>query len=201
MDESRFWEIANRAHTDGALDLDIRVASLSAQLTKLPLTELQSYQSHYDTAIKWAYRWDLWGAAHIINGECSSDGFRYFLDWLVSEGRETYRRALESPDTLADLPPIAHAESELFGYVALQVFESKSTERILLDKTVEAWPPAGEEWVEEDLPLLLPRLSALYKSWDWLQKIRRAPVMGDVYRMPPGQQIRPHVDDGFRFDE
>lgn len=201
MDEPMFWDIVDRAHAEGGIDLDRRCDSLYVQLIKLPLTEIQSFQSHYDVAIKWAYRWDLWGAARIINGECSIDGFRFFLDWLVSEGRATYRRAMELPDTLADLSPVAYAESEIFGYIALHIFESKTAKSLTIDPTVEAWPPAGDQWVEEDLPYLLPRLSTLYKNWDWLQQIRRGAVMRDTFRAFPKLDARPNYGDGFQFDK
>lgn len=201
MDEPMFWSIIDRAHAEGGIDLDRRCDSLYVQLTKLPIAEIQSFQSHYDVAIKWAYRWDLWGAARIMNGECTIDGFRFFLDWLVSEGRITYQRALESPDTLADLPPMAYAESEIFGYIALHIFESKTAKSLVIDPTVEAWPPAGDTWVEEDLPFLLPRLSTLYKKWDWLQQIRRGAVASDVLRTLLKLGVRQNYDDGFQFDK
>jgi hypothetical protein len=174
MDEAQFWNIIELARAEGSIDLDKRVEALRAQLARLHSAEIQSFQCHYDAAIKWAYRWDLWAAARIMNGQCTPDGFRYFLDWLISEGRETYEIALQSPDNLADLAPIAYAENELFGYVALNVFATKTAENILVDLTAEAWPPAGDEWIDEDLPMLLPRLSKLYKDWDWLQQIRRS---------------------------
>lgn len=180
MDEDRFWEIVDRSRDEGGVDFDKRVASLRAQLEWLSPKQIQSFQDHYCAAIKWAYRWDLWAAAHIMNGQISSDGFRYFLDWLVSEGRATYKAALQSPDNLADLPPVAYAENELFGYVAMGVFESKIAASIVLDLSAEAWPPAGDEWAESEFPLKLPRLSKLYSQWNWLQQIRRRPVQGST---------------------
>lgn len=183
MDKSMFWKIIDRAHAAGEVDLEARVDSLGAQLNQLPSTEVQSFQSHYDAAIKSAYRWELWGAASVMNGKNSLDSFLFFIDWLISEGQETYQRALVSPDSLADSLPIAYAENELFGYVALCVFESKATNSIVLDPTAEAWPPVGVPWIKEDLPLLLPRLSNIYQQWGWLQQIRRNSVPGAGHRV------------------
>lgn len=199
MDESQFWGIVDRAHEEGGDDFDLRNESLRRLLTPLSFVEIQEFQVHYETAIKWAYRWDLWAAAEVINGEVSSDGFRYFLDWMVSEGSVVYKKALESPDSLADLPPIAFAENERFGHVAAHVFESRSAE-LKMDGACEAWPPAGEEWIKEDLPQLLPRLSRLYKEWDWLQKIRRTRVMGDVNVIVPRDNLPSRPSNDFPFD-
>jgi len=41
-----------------------------------------------------AYTWDLWGAAYLINGGCSDDGFEYFRRWLVSRGATSMRLRL-----------------------------------------------------------------------------------------------------------
>ena len=50
-----------------------------------------------------AYHWDLWGAAYLINGGCSDDGFEYFRRWLVLQGRDVFQAAVSNPDTLAEV--------------------------------------------------------------------------------------------------
>jgi hypothetical protein len=56
-----------------------------------------------------SYRWDLWGAAYLINGGCSDDGFDYFRGWLLSQGRAIWQATLADPDSLADHPRSAVA--------------------------------------------------------------------------------------------
>jgi hypothetical protein len=56
-----------------------------------------------------SYRTDLWGAAYLINGGCSGDGFEYFRGWLLVQGRAVYERVVADPDALADLPAIQAA--------------------------------------------------------------------------------------------
>lgn len=109
-----------------------------------------------------AYRWDLWAAAYIINGGCSDDGFRYFRDWLISEGRSVFEKALKDPDSLADLPHVDPAELESFGYVALDLHEEKGAGRMPRSAAVEEREPAGEPWDEDAVGDLLPRLDAKY---------------------------------------
>jgi hypothetical protein len=123
MEISDFWRIIAAARSARGNDRDSRVEALRERLADLPPRELQSFQNHYDSLITRAYRWDLWGAAYIINGGCSDDGFRYFRDWLISEGEEAYQAALADPESLAKLRRIPLAENELFGNVAFELFE------------------------------------------------------------------------------
>lgn len=161
MQVDRFWKIIDTARNEAA-DVDSRIESLRRGLSSEDLEELQSFQNHYDEQIRRSYRWDLVGAAYLINGGCSDDGFRYFRDWLISEGLKTFESALERPDTLADLPKVEMAELELFGYVALELFRKRGGGEIDRDFSTELSMPAGEKWSEEDLPEQFPRLAALY---------------------------------------
>lgn len=124
--------------------------------------ELQSFQSHYDRLIGRANRWDLWGAAYVINGGCSDDGFRYFRDWLISEGRETYEAALRDPDSLAALPKVELAENELYGYVAPELFEEAGAGELDRDFSAEVADPVGEQWEEDAVYAMFPRLAEKY---------------------------------------
>ena len=163
MDIKRFWEIVDAAKKTAAPDTDGRVDALKHLLSTESLEELQSFQSHYDAQIRRSYRWDLWGAAYLINGGASDDGFRYFRDWLISEGRVVFEAALQSPDSLADLPRIDLAELELFGYVALQVYEARGGGELDRDFSTEHAAPQGEQWSEDELAELLPRLARKYQ--------------------------------------
>src|SRR5512145_2855831 len=123
MDIETFWRAVDTARARAGDDTDSRVDELRGQLSGLDADELQQFQNIYDEQIRRSYRWDLWGAADVMNGGCSDDGFRYFRDWLISEGRATFEKALASPESLADLPKVEFAELESFGYVAMELFE------------------------------------------------------------------------------
>ena len=77
-----------------------------------------------------AYTWDLWGAAYLINGGCSDDGFAYFRSWLISRGRAAYEEAVRDPDSLADLvdPDRDDYEFEDLWGLALVVYEERTGE-------------------------------------------------------------------------
>jgi len=163
MDIERFWEIVDAAKQTAAPDTEGRVDALKHLLSTESLDEIQSFQSHYDAQIRRSYRWDLWGAANLINGGASDDGFRYFRDWLVSEGRSVFEAALTSPDSLADLPRVDLAELELFGYVALEVYEARGGGELDRDFSTELATPQGQQWSEDNLAELLPRLARKYQ--------------------------------------
>ena len=162
MNVDAFWQFIDAAKKMAGSDVDARVDALKSVLSLLTAEELQSFQNHYDQQIAVSYRWDLWAAAYIMNGGCSDDGFRYFRDWLISEGRSIFEKALQDPDSLADLPHIDPAELEPFGYVALELYERKSVGELDRDFSTEGAEPAGTSWKEEDVDNLFPRLAAKY---------------------------------------
>jgi hypothetical protein len=143
-------------------DLDARIDALRTELSRLSPAELQQFQNHYDARIAESYRWDLWGAAYVMNGGCSDDGFRYFRDWLISEGRDVFEAALREPESLADVPKVELAENELYGYVALELYEESGAGTLDRDFSTEIAAPSGEQWNEDTVHLLYPRLSKKY---------------------------------------
>ena len=164
MDVDRFWQVVEASRLQAGLDTDARVESLRIVLSGLPAAELESFQRHYDEQIRRSYRWDLWGAAFVMNGGCSDDGFRYFRDWLISEGRETFEKALANPESLADLDRVELAELESYGYVALELYGKKASGGLDRDLSTEGAEPTGQPWKEEDVDRLFPRLAAKYSG-------------------------------------
>jgi len=162
MDIETFWNTIDRTREVGGSDPDARIDALRDELAPLPPVELQAFQNHYDRLSGSAYRWDIWGAAYVMLGGCSDDGFHYFRDWLISEGRTTFEAALADPDSLADLPRIDVAENESYGYVALELFEKAESGELDRDMSTEGTEPLGERWDEDKVYGMFPRLSALY---------------------------------------
>lgn len=161
MDERQFWQLIDSAKSKSRDGIDSRMDALRFELLALSSDEIQSFQDHYDDNIHRAYRWDLLGAACVINGGCSDDLFRYFRDWLISEGSETYERAMNDPESLAELGRDC-SDLELFGYVALEVYEDKCGGELNRRFTLELDDLQGESWDNDDLPNLFPRLSEIY---------------------------------------
>jgi Protein of unknown function (DUF4240) len=162
MTQEQFWAIVEQARKLAGEDQDARVDHLNTLLDKLSLTDIADFDQHYNALILRANRWDLWGAAYLMNGGCSDDGFRYFCHWLISEGKDRFDAALLNPDSLADVPQQDYFELELFAYQALDVYESKGGGELTRDFSIETTGPLGTEWSEEELPSLFPRLAGKY---------------------------------------
>jgi hypothetical protein len=114
-----------------------------------------------------AYRWDLWGAAFVINGGCSDDGFEYFLGWLIAQGRDYYQAALADPEQAGRrAQPGDMVECESIAYAAVKAYEAKTGKDDFHDRItrVPRGEPLGEPWEEEDLPARFPRLSARFAA-------------------------------------
>lgn len=167
MDANQFWTFIENARLSAGDDVEERGTGLQAQLAPLSATELQLFQNHYDEQIRRSYSWTLWAAAEIMYGwiGASDDSFRYFRDWLISEGRATFEAALRDPDALAERPRFDMAELELYGYVATELFREKGFGELHRDFSTEGGAePAGNRWTKRDLPTLLPRLWAKYRK-------------------------------------
>ena len=67
----RFWDIIDATVSP---DYDAQLESLGTALSKLSGDELIAFEADFRRASLGAYRWDLWGAAYVINGGCSDDG-------------------------------------------------------------------------------------------------------------------------------
>jgi hypothetical protein len=171
VDENRFWEYVSRAHAaaGGRRDdeaLDAQAEHLAAALTGQPPNELLDFQSLWDRFHAAAYRWDLWGAAYVINGGCSDDGFHYFRNWLIAQGRDVYTAALADPESLADLPGVEpdRAEDEAVAYAAADVYEELTGEEMPESAVEHAPEPAGDDdWDEDTVDEHFPRLAARFR--------------------------------------
>ena len=162
MDDDRFWALISAARDAAGDDVADRVSGLEQVLLTHAPDEVAAFRQKYDEMLARSYRWDLWGAAYVMNGGCSDDGFRYFRDWLISEGEAVFEAALADPDSLADVAQDEDFELESFGYVAAEVYEQLTDQPLPASRTSEPAEPVGHEWQEDDLPALLPRLWKKY---------------------------------------
>ncbi|MEV6412054.1 DUF4240 domain-containing protein [Kribbella sp. NPDC051718] len=106
MDRDGFWELVEAARVevdDTVADPDGVADALTKALGELALEEIAGFGVEWERLQAESYRQDLWGAAYLINGGASDDGFDYFRGWLVAQGRETWEAALADPDSLADV--------------------------------------------------------------------------------------------------
>ena len=164
MDRSAFWKIIGDARSD-ARDDEAFLSRIDSRLRTLTPKELLEFEGHFNKIRSESYAWCLWGAAYLMNGGCSDDGFEYFRAWLMAQGRQTFEQALDDPDTLAMLVN-PEGELEEFMYLARQAYEAKTGEE--MPDTVfqgATRPELGEGWDFDDnieMQKRYPKLFAKY---------------------------------------
>lgn len=160
---ARFWEII-----DGTVDEDEdrQLEALENELEKLSPEQIVAFSRDFFAASLAAYRWDLWGAAYVINGGCSDDGFIDFRSWLIAQGKAVYDAALAEPESLADHIKSDFASFEEIAYVPIRVYEDKTDEDFPPSTGSYPSKPAGERWEEDDLAVLFPRLTEKVKTFE-----------------------------------
>ena len=153
----RFWQIIDATVSR---DYDAQLDALAEALSELSREDLLAFDADFHRASRAAYRWDLWGAAYVINGGCSDDGFIDFRSWLIAQGKGIYDAALADPESLADHIQEAFAEFEEIAYVPIEVFEKKYDEDWPGTGGSHATEPDGKDWQEDELDRLFPKLPA-----------------------------------------
>jgi|ERR1044071_804056 hypothetical protein len=162
MTREQFWKLV-----DQVKGTEEPGAAMNKLLRKVTPQELVSYQEHFDTLAREAYRWDLWGAAYIIGGGCSDDGFIDFRYGLIARGKDVFESALKNPDSLADLKIRAEIPNELFGYVAQELYEELTDEDEVprLPPPKNRPKPVGEQWDFDDAKQNANRLPKLWAKY------------------------------------
>lgn len=131
MDEDRFWALVDAARAESGGDDDTLVEALHVAVFKLDAEEILGYQRRFGELHERSYTTALWGAAYLLNGGCSDDGFDYFRGWLIARGRNVFDAALANPDSLADVPGVADDERD---YLELEAMLSVALDA-WMDKT------------------------------------------------------------------
>lgn len=169
MDEKQFWDIIAASCPDPRRVDDWNDALFEALIQFSPKKILQ-FDRLFDKLACAAYTVDLWGAAHLINGGASDDGFYYFRCWLMGMGNQTYENALANPDTLSDVVvPGIDAEAEIYAEAQKaweQVTGKPDTEYpLVLPSRHDGGTLRGKHWDFDDdaeMRKRFPSLSAIY---------------------------------------
>lgn len=167
MNEAAFWALIDQSlicMQQGRYQIDC----LEGLLMQLQPGEVADFRRHTDRLVQRAERGELWAAGTLLNGgHGSDDGFLYFRAWLVSCGKAVYYRALESPDSLAEVDVelddesgAPDAEFEDFLYLPVDVYEKITGGKDLYDVLDDQsdMPEPVPEWGDGD-----------YESQAWLQ--------------------------------
>ncbi len=175
MTLDEFWDHIQKSKRK---DPDAHAERLEQRLTKLPPDEILDFNHWWELMMGEAYNWNLWGAAYLINGGCSDDGFEYFCRWLVLRGRDVFQTAVTAPDTLADVVDpddvavecgCSPAQSAWFTATKTEQddtgYEAYSAAERARHPNSPRHPELGASWDfdnDAEMRKRLPRLSALY---------------------------------------
>jgi hypothetical protein len=162
MDREQFWVMIEAARAASGGGCQAQTAQLVAALSQRSVDEVLAWDRIHGELMAESYGWDLWGAAHLINGGCSDDGFDYFRGWLLGQGRAIWQAALADPDSLADHPEIrAHRPDQEFRVyfecedilgVPYCAYEALTGQEFTVEVSgMRPWPPPlGQDWDFDD---------------------------------------------------
>jgi protein tyrosine phosphatase (PTP) superfamily phosphohydrolase (DUF442 family) len=91
MDREQFWALIEAAKAATGGDCQALRAHLVAALGERSVNDVLAWDRIHGDLMAESYRRDLWGAAYLINGGCSDDGFDYFRSWLLGQGTPSGR--------------------------------------------------------------------------------------------------------------
>jgi hypothetical protein len=153
-----FWNLIDKKISPEQLE-EADFGDLEAALAAMSPDEIQSFDDHFHRLHAESYSWKLWGAAYIINGGCSDDGFDYFRAWLIGKGRACFEAALADPESLVDQAE-EDVECEDLMYIAQQAYQKVSGSEEMPGKA-HSFPELGESWDfddEDEMRKRYPRL-------------------------------------------
>ena len=166
LTKDEFWTLIDHSAAF-ARDPDAQLADLNASLSRQSASRIADFERLFDDTMHQSYSWDLWGAAYLINGGASDDGFEYFRCWLISRGRAFFDKAVADPDSLADLlPPDDRGDHDFeeFAYVARRAWHARTgrdwNAMPVIANMSERDNPRGKPFSEDpaDLARRYPRL-------------------------------------------
>ncbi|MFE5550216.1 DUF4240 domain-containing protein [Streptomyces sp. NPDC056534] len=182
-----WWALIDEARAVAGVRADDRnppddplPAALTDVLARLSPEKIANFAVRHIEVRRSAYQWPVWGAAYLVEGGCSDDGFMDFRDGLILLGRDVFTRTLRDPDTLADLPVVASMADDdgWIGYESLSclikdAYHTATGETESLEVGIERFmqdvalpdEPTGECWDfddDQETRRRLPRLAALF---------------------------------------
>jgi len=161
MTLDEFWQlIATKLSAEQLEEADF--SDLEMALEAMSAEKIKAFDDHFNRLHAQSYSLKLWGAAYIINGGCSDDGFEYFRSWLIGKGRDIFEAALANPDSLATEAE-EDMECEELKCLAGEVYEKVTGNE--LSNTKYPYPDEGEGCDFEDDDEMQRRYPKLCKKF------------------------------------
>ena len=130
MNKDTFWKIIESAKEGCGGDMSKMPQVLKNDLSVLQDESIKKFGEIMSEYINNSDKMGLWSAGLAMNKlGCSDDGFYYFRNWLVGQGKDTYMNALKNPDSLAnaDVKPVdGYYELEGMSYAAYSALDMRT---------------------------------------------------------------------------
>lgn len=164
--EQACWTVIEQAR-QGTDDFEAVAERVEEILAASTVEAIVAYDQACASLQTRSYTWALWGAAYLINGGCSDDGFDYFRGWLLTQGRAAFEAAMTNPDSLDALlgPDDDDVECEDMLYVAGRAYETLTGEE--LDGASLDYSDLGEGWDFDDGAEMKRRYPKLWAKFGW----------------------------------
>ncbi|MEU4329668.1 DUF4240 domain-containing protein [Nonomuraea dietziae] len=204
MDIDGFWDLIERSERETDTKRE-RVAWLEEHLFGLSVEEIVDFDVFWTIATNRACSWDMYALYRHMLSSYSSDGFEYFVNWLVGLGREAFETIADCPDRAVEVPQVRrvlelqrsafngsrrrrevwteeeYPEFESLGYVTREPYEKAAGENaISLGQAVVA------RGVEGKFPWFSFHAEPDGEGWDFEDKaemVRRLPRTARWYGM------------------
>ncbi|BCB84430.1 DUF4240 domain-containing protein [Phytohabitans suffuscus] len=172
MNTNEFWALIGEAARDGGTPDTVADRAATALARRDP-SEIVGFERHLRRVLDASYKVDLFGAAYLVNGGCSDEGFDAFRGWLMVQGREAFARAVGEPDSLAELAAVRRAaltgeelgSERMLGVAATA--HREATGEGLPEEPATKRPNTDDFWDfddEDEVRRRFPRLAALFNE-------------------------------------
>nr|WP_062335047.1 DUF4240 domain-containing protein [Herbidospora sakaeratensis] len=208
MDVNGFWDLIEDSARESRNRAE-RLRVLEDRLVALPAEEMVDFRCQWIAMANRACSYDMWASAWSTLGLPGTNGFEYFVSWLISLGRNAYESVADDPDALIDLPQVRRLlELEQFffhGHRHTSWSRGGAFRLIRITKTRRD-PWAYDEYPEFEL-MQYAALHAYKKATGRDDLYERAESKGAHSRFPllPGIETEhpasPHGDDWDFEDE
>ncbi|SNC76057.1 Protein of unknown function [Hymenobacter gelipurpurascens] len=170
MDKKEFWQLIDSAKKASNGDQALQEKKLISSLQIFGPEEIIDFECILCELLIEADDFGIMAAQKIIDGYVSDDTYLYFRCWLVGQGDEVFRAAIDKPDTLAAVLEAPYQDFEELLYVATCAFKKQTGKKEEDDSFPREVAAArgldydsgsvtkGEDWTESQLPKMLPKL-------------------------------------------
>lgn len=169
MNKTEFWKLLEAAKSTAANNQELQEKFLINSLVELSPECIVEFECILREYIIEADDFKIMAAQKIIDGYVSDDPYLYFRCWLIGQGEEVFKAALQNPDSLVNVITDPYQDFEALLYVATHAFEQvtgreedesfpreiAASRGLEYDFNVET---KGEDWEESQLPKMYPKL-------------------------------------------